>query len=242
MKPSRTLRLRIACYCMAGLSLLAAQAFSADYGNGVTTKVLKKTSVTENGRKISYPQTDRAEVSAMTVELAPGAETGWHEHPVPVYAYVMAGTLSACVTAQTRPRGISEDAALRLGARAPRRRARAQELPLRGQRSRRREPGRPLLAHRHLRGERRQPRRLPRRRAPPRADAPGLADRRTASPPLEASRSPAVGLKSVGGQTRTPPRRPPSPPQRGSQNGYVKTSVPGWLRRTRRNQARRGGP
>ena len=94
MKPSRTLRLRIACYCMAGLSLLAAQAFSADYGNGVTTKVLKKTSVTENGRKISYPQTDRAEVSAMTVELAPGAETGWHEHPVPVYAYVMAGTLS----------------------------------------------------------------------------------------------------------------------------------------------------
>jgi quercetin dioxygenase-like cupin family protein len=30
----------------------------------------------------------------MTVELAPGAETGWHKHPGPVYAYVVAGKLS----------------------------------------------------------------------------------------------------------------------------------------------------
>ena len=30
----------------------------------------------------------------MTVVLAPGAETGWHKHPVPVYAYVVSGTLS----------------------------------------------------------------------------------------------------------------------------------------------------
>jgi quercetin dioxygenase-like cupin family protein len=30
----------------------------------------------------------------MTVELAPGAETGWHEHPVPVYGYVVSGSLS----------------------------------------------------------------------------------------------------------------------------------------------------
>ena len=30
----------------------------------------------------------------MTVELAPGAETGWHKHTIPVYAYVVAGRLS----------------------------------------------------------------------------------------------------------------------------------------------------
>jgi len=30
----------------------------------------------------------------MTVDLAPGAETGWHKHPVPVYAYVVSGNLS----------------------------------------------------------------------------------------------------------------------------------------------------
>jgi len=56
--------------------------------------VLTKTTVTGNGQKISYPQTDRAEVTAMTVELAPGAETGWHKHPVPVYAYVVSGNLT----------------------------------------------------------------------------------------------------------------------------------------------------
>jgi len=30
----------------------------------------------------------------MTVELPPGAETGWHTHPVPVYAYVLSGSLT----------------------------------------------------------------------------------------------------------------------------------------------------
>ena len=30
----------------------------------------------------------------MTVNLAPGAETGWHEHPVPVYGYVVSGKIS----------------------------------------------------------------------------------------------------------------------------------------------------
>jgi hypothetical protein len=55
---------------------------------------LQKTSVTGNGQKITYPQTDRAEVTAMFVELAPGAETGWHKHPIPVYAYVISGNLS----------------------------------------------------------------------------------------------------------------------------------------------------
>lgn len=90
----RTFLLRTAWLSLAGLSLLVPAAFAAEYGSGVTSKVLKKTSVTGNGQKISYPRTDRAEVTAMTVELAPGAETGWHKHPVPVYAYVISGRLS----------------------------------------------------------------------------------------------------------------------------------------------------
>lgn len=94
MKPSRALGIRIACLCLVGLFLLELPAFSADYNTGVTAKLLKKTTVTSNGQKIMYPQTDRAEVTAMTVEVAPGAETGWHKHPVPVYAYVIAGNLS----------------------------------------------------------------------------------------------------------------------------------------------------
>ena len=89
-----TPRIHAACLMLIGLLLTAPSAFSAEYNSGVTAKVLTKTSVTGNGQKISYPQTDRAEVTAMTVELAPGAETGWHKHPVPVYAYVVSGNLT----------------------------------------------------------------------------------------------------------------------------------------------------
>jgi quercetin dioxygenase-like cupin family protein len=94
MAPFHTPHLRIACLNLIGLLLFAPPAFSADYGTGVTAKILKKTSVTGIGQKITYPRTDSAEVTAMTVELAPGAETGWHKHPVPVYAYVITGNLS----------------------------------------------------------------------------------------------------------------------------------------------------
>jgi len=68
-------------------------AASADYQSGVSATVLKKTSVAGNGQHIAYPVTDKPEVTAMTVDLAPGAETGWHSHPIPVYAYVVTGTL-----------------------------------------------------------------------------------------------------------------------------------------------------
>lgn len=86
-------RIRTACICLTGLLLIVPPALTADYSSGVAVKVLKKTSVTGNGQKITYPLTDKAEVTAMTVDLAPGAETGWHKHPVPVYAYVISGVL-----------------------------------------------------------------------------------------------------------------------------------------------------
>lgn len=67
---------------------------AADYKAGVTAKLLQKTGVTNSGQKIAYPCTDKAEVTAMSVELAPGAETGWHKHTMPVYAYVVSGTIA----------------------------------------------------------------------------------------------------------------------------------------------------
>lgn len=80
---------------LAGLFLIMVQpAIASDYSSGVASKVLSKTTVTGNGQKITYPPTDKAEVTAMTVDLAPGSETGWHTHPVPVYAYVVSGNLS----------------------------------------------------------------------------------------------------------------------------------------------------
>jgi len=94
MKPPYTSHIRVACLCLTALILITAPAFATDYSTGVTSKVLVKTSITGNGQKISYPVTDKAEVTAMIVVLASGAETGWHKHPVSVYAYVISGLLS----------------------------------------------------------------------------------------------------------------------------------------------------
>jgi len=88
-----TARNRITKLCLILLLTIVPYAFAGDYNSGVTAKILGKTSVTGNGQKITYPVTDRAEVTAMSVDLAPGAETGWHKHPVPVYAYVISGNL-----------------------------------------------------------------------------------------------------------------------------------------------------
>ncbi len=94
MKLFISLTIRTTIFSLFGILLVVHTSFSADYSSGVTAKLLKKSTVTGNGEKIAYPLTDRAEVTAMTVDLAPGAETGWHKHPVPVYAYVISGNLS----------------------------------------------------------------------------------------------------------------------------------------------------
>lgn len=78
----------------SALCALSGPAWGDGYHTGVTAKVLQKTALTSIGQKITYPQTNKAEVTAMTVELAPGAVTGWHKHPVPVYAYVVTGILA----------------------------------------------------------------------------------------------------------------------------------------------------
>ena len=72
----------------------ASPAPAADYASGVKTRIVLKTTVTANGEKIRYPVADSPEVTAAEVEIAPGAETGAHFHPGPVYAWVVAGSLT----------------------------------------------------------------------------------------------------------------------------------------------------
>ncbi len=90
---------RRAAACSLLMLLLSASPVFADsgYRGGVSAQVLAKTATTANGGKIVYPCTDRAEVTAMSVEIAPGTSTGWHKHPNPVYAYVLAGTLTVAL-------------------------------------------------------------------------------------------------------------------------------------------------
>ena len=79
----------ICCFLMIP-SLVRA----GEYESGVKTKVILKTTVTSSGAPIAYLKTDHPEITAMTVEIAPGAQTGWHKHTIPVYAYVISGTLT----------------------------------------------------------------------------------------------------------------------------------------------------
>ena len=55
--------------------------------------VLKATA-SATGQKLQYPQTDKPEIESVLIEIAPGAESGRHMHPVPTYVYVLEGTLT----------------------------------------------------------------------------------------------------------------------------------------------------
>jgi quercetin dioxygenase-like cupin family protein len=46
------------------------------------------------GQKIVYPDFKDAKVSMMKITFPPGETTGWHKHDIPVFSYVMQGTLT----------------------------------------------------------------------------------------------------------------------------------------------------
>jgi quercetin dioxygenase-like cupin family protein len=55
---------------------------------------LLRTSVNSIGQPIAWPRDGTPEVTALLVEMAPGEETGWHRHPVPLLGYLLAGELT----------------------------------------------------------------------------------------------------------------------------------------------------
>ena len=58
-----------------------------------TTPVLKGTQTASN-LKLEYPKTGKAEVVSVIGEVEPGGRTSRHQHPVPVFVYVLEGTLT----------------------------------------------------------------------------------------------------------------------------------------------------
>lgn len=76
------------------LLALCLPQFASALDATTTVKVtpLLKTDTTWSGTPIAYP-VRQAEVTAIIVEIAPGGDTGWHEHPVPSLAYILEGNL-----------------------------------------------------------------------------------------------------------------------------------------------------
>ena len=58
-----------------------------------TTPVLKGTQTASN-LKLEYPKAGKAEVVSVIGEIEPGGRTARHQHPVPVFVYVLDGTLT----------------------------------------------------------------------------------------------------------------------------------------------------
>ena len=66
--------------------------WALDPGAAVKVVPLKKTGNSWDGKPIFYPS-GKAEIVAITVEVAPGGETGWHDHSVPSFAMMLEGEL-----------------------------------------------------------------------------------------------------------------------------------------------------
>ncbi|HSH93503.1 MAG TPA: cupin domain-containing protein [Roseimicrobium sp.] len=64
-----------------------------DPGLGVKAKPLVKTSESWDGTPLVYPKGE-AEITGMLIEIMPGAETGWHLHPVPSFGMILEGQLT----------------------------------------------------------------------------------------------------------------------------------------------------
>jgi quercetin dioxygenase-like cupin family protein len=56
------------------------------------TEILE-TTTTAAGQAIRFPQGEN-QVTALIAELAPGGQVGRHVHPVPLFAYILEGTLT----------------------------------------------------------------------------------------------------------------------------------------------------
>lgn len=67
-------------------------AMALDATTGVRVTRLAKETSSWDGKPIAYPA-GTAEMTALLVEIAPGAQTGWHCHLVPNFAYMLEGKL-----------------------------------------------------------------------------------------------------------------------------------------------------
>lgn len=72
--------------------LLVSAAALADEAYPARTLLSTGTAVT--GETIRYPEGAAAQVTAIVVTIAPGAETVIHRHPTPMFAYILEGEVT----------------------------------------------------------------------------------------------------------------------------------------------------
>jgi quercetin dioxygenase-like cupin family protein len=88
---------------LSACALMPGAASSTPAAMPVSAKTLLETSSTWDGKRLAYPQ-GTAKVTALEITVGPGAETGWHQHPVPSLAYMLEGELEVALRDGTRKR------------------------------------------------------------------------------------------------------------------------------------------
>lgn len=77
---------------VAGIGLLVA---ATDHGlTRDTITALLDTRDTIIGQPIAYPTGAPAKITSAIVTMMPGEETGWHQHDVPMFGYILEGEVT----------------------------------------------------------------------------------------------------------------------------------------------------
>src|SRR5437868_9472877 len=77
--------------CLLTLSFASVSAEDASLKPTVTPVI--DSSQTIIGQPLAYPA-GTAEITASLITVPPGGQTGWHLHEVPLFGYILEGTLT----------------------------------------------------------------------------------------------------------------------------------------------------
>ena len=91
------MKLYVQFYAVAMLLFSPIPVLAIDETPAVKVTQLLKTTSAWDGKQIVYPE-GQAEMTALLIEIAPGESTGWHQHPVPSFAFLLEGTLEITLT------------------------------------------------------------------------------------------------------------------------------------------------
>ena len=75
------------------LTVSMAAAADNPLPSGFKTQAVLKSTKTADGDPLQFPQSGAAEVVSVIGTIEPGGRTARHQHPVPVFVYVMEGEL-----------------------------------------------------------------------------------------------------------------------------------------------------
>jgi quercetin dioxygenase-like cupin family protein len=76
------------------IAILFCLSGKSQYNRGIIIEPILKTDTTAIGRKIIYPDFRKDEITILKITVPPGESTGWHKHMIPVFAYILKGSLT----------------------------------------------------------------------------------------------------------------------------------------------------